>query len=261
MNCWICEKIADSREHKTKATILKKYMFDDKKNSRIKITYLDPDKRETEKVRTVAAPSSNLMKYHLNLCTDCNNTRSQPWDNEYENFFTFIIENEVRIKKEMSISLDKDIDPKVLFKYFLKSFGCYIDSTKYDKKNPSIAVPTVIKDSLLNDIQCEESLITVFAVDTSQIHSSLKEMNIICKMNLEKICKNGMDIYCYEESFNWLSIYYYYFQDKHKLRNLIKSHPATWFGKGEKIKLLNKKEWSTFAESYIKKRDWREAKS
>lgn len=79
--CWICGKIADSSEHKIK------------KSNLVKLWGKGPYKGDNALLRlknsqqdAIQGPDSAILKFNKNLCHNCNSTRTQPFDNAYDEF-------------------------------------------------------------------------------------------------------------------------------------------------------------------------------
>ena len=124
VQCWWCGEIANTREHKIKKVVIEKLMFKDPLDNKI---YL----HKNEEHKIVQSPQSKLLKYEENLCEFCNTCRSQPFDRAYDVFFKHIISNEKSLASSLKINMKLlQIDQANLFRYFIKSFCCMVDSTK-----------------------------------------------------------------------------------------------------------------------------------
>ena len=83
----------------------------------------------------IRGPKSSKLKYKKTLCARCNNERSQPWDNSYDVFTSWVLEHEEEILRRRLINFETVFGSKFperqlnLFKYFVKSFGCrFVDA-------------------------------------------------------------------------------------------------------------------------------------
>jgi hypothetical protein len=82
-NCWICGKLADSREHKTKRSDLKG-VFGDDINVKGPIHYRsDVDKELIDRL------DHSLLLFRKVICQGCNNSRTQKSDIAWERLFTY----------------------------------------------------------------------------------------------------------------------------------------------------------------------------
>lgn len=74
-SCWICGAVADTREHKTPASVLRKlYATDWQQPSTWPFHFVTGGHSQ------LRGAKSNSMKYPKSLCNLCNNSRSQPSD-------------------------------------------------------------------------------------------------------------------------------------------------------------------------------------
>jgi hypothetical protein len=79
ISCWMCGGIADSREHIFKASDLRR-IFDKDGYAFENL----PFHFKSGQHRRIPGPKSALMKYEPNLCSNCNNNVSSPYDLSYE---------------------------------------------------------------------------------------------------------------------------------------------------------------------------------
>lgn len=137
-NCWICDKLATTSEHKTKRTDLKLMSqgISFKKGDRL------IKKLNNGKELLIQGLDSKELKYKKNLCENCNSAKSKPWDKSYEKFIDFACKNHKTIARDRKISLklvygDNAKDAQMdLFKYLAKAFGCAIN--EINKEVPSV---------------------------------------------------------------------------------------------------------------------------
>lgn len=125
--CWWCGGTADSREHKWKKSEIKA-MYGAAPSESYPLVWFGDD----SKPRNVQGPDSDLMKFEKSLCKDCNNSRSQPFDQAYDQWVEYITENYDRIIEIRTIDLD-EVAPGGgeefrlnLAKYFAKHIGCRV---------------------------------------------------------------------------------------------------------------------------------------
>lgn len=134
--CWICGEIANSKEHKFKASDIKKalgkkfeaYIFNG------------------EKVQPFNSYKDDLIQFPKIICIDCNNNKTRDHDNAYDEFVKYAHVNQKKILTEKKIDfqdvygdeiwLEKKID---LFRYYAKHAGCkvYTSEFKFDLSNVS----------------------------------------------------------------------------------------------------------------------------
>ena len=148
--CWICEdNIADTSEHALKKSdIVRAYGKGSYRNLNIKQPIHFKNGKETQ----LQGPNSEVIKNPKDLCKQCNNTLSQPYDRAYDIFIEYVINKSELILERRFIDFkevygeDFAIQQTNLFKYFIKSFGCRIYA------NPAFNVPHDLVDILRNDL-------------------------------------------------------------------------------------------------------------
>lgn len=129
--CWICGKEADSSEHRNKKTDIELIFGSGSyKDNRVIKREFGSDKKEV-----VQGPGAKALKYDPNLCKHCNGTKTQPHDDAYKKFISHIKGNYEAIKKSKIIQCsdiygkkNRKQEQQNLFKYFMKTLGCRIDS-------------------------------------------------------------------------------------------------------------------------------------
>lgn len=120
--CWWCGGIADSREHRHKASILRSMWGSDG-------LYLG---REGQAPYSIPSWRSRAVKFGKVLCQTCNNVRSQPFDRAYDIYAQFIQSNATRLTRATSIDwrevygVDWETPTRLLGCYAVKQFGCWI---------------------------------------------------------------------------------------------------------------------------------------
>lgn len=132
--CWWCGGNANSQEHKFKRTDLTRMWSDE--DHLIWIC-----EKQQRKIRS--ARKSSIVKYPANMCSTCNNARSQPFDLAYDAFADFIWDRLDDLWKCRFLDM-KSIygeswqeDELNLARYFAKQIGCRMASAGF-------AVPPVI---------------------------------------------------------------------------------------------------------------------
>lgn len=161
MNCWICGKLATTGEHKIKKSLFTEIYGDG--------PYLKDDSMFHAKegnVRKIQGPNSGLIKYPNSLCSNCNNTMTQPFDLAYDIFFRYILTNESAILGVRMIDFkeiygdDYQLNQLNLFKYFVKLLGC-------DISNAGFTVPQELKE-LLSVTSFQAKLKLSLSIDTDK---------------------------------------------------------------------------------------------
>lgn len=148
--CWICEEnIADTSEHALKkADIIRAYG----KGSYHKLNGKQPIHFKNGKETKLQGPNSDAIKNPKDLCKQCNNTLSQPYDRAYDKFIEYVLNNSELILERRFIDFEEiygeDFPSQQtnLFKYFIKSFGCRVYA------NPDFDVPYDLVEIIKNDL-------------------------------------------------------------------------------------------------------------
>ena len=85
--CWWCGAEANSREHAIKKTDIKRvYGNPPYSNQNQPFVASGPNKRFK-----VQEPNSKKVKFNLNLCSECNNSRSSSFDRAYDKFVVNVL--------------------------------------------------------------------------------------------------------------------------------------------------------------------------
>lgn len=90
--CWWCGTPADSREHRLKASDLRREYGKPPYTDLRTLTRFSGDDRHDFR-----GPNSPLVKFNATLCARCNNTRSQPFDNAWDVFVAHLADHEAEI--------------------------------------------------------------------------------------------------------------------------------------------------------------------
>jgi len=99
--CWWCQtNPADSREHKLKRSdLVREYGPPPYADERL-LTRFSADGRHQ-----ISGPNSSLFKFGPSMCSDCNNTRSQAFDNAWSTFTAYLAEYESEIIQNRTLDL------------------------------------------------------------------------------------------------------------------------------------------------------------
>ncbi|HQS29540.1 MAG: hypothetical protein B7Y07_01840 [Halothiobacillus sp. 24-54-40] len=141
--CWICGAEASTGEHMQKKTDVTA-MFGT--GTFEKVVKYDYDKKMKIPIQ---GPGAAALKYDKNLCGNCNNARTQPFDRAYAKFCDHVRDNFSALQRTLTLNTNlifrKDKARKErrnLFLYFVKAFGCQLN----DK---NIVIPQVLREALL----------------------------------------------------------------------------------------------------------------
>lgn len=126
MNCWICGQNADSGEHRTK-----------KSDLGLVFPSVSPDrpiytKTEFGKFVKINSLDSDRFKSRAMICQHCNTTRTQPFDQAWEQLSAYLQENTNHLRLRNSLLLHKVFPGRTkkamldVHLFFVKIFGCLI---------------------------------------------------------------------------------------------------------------------------------------
>jgi hypothetical protein len=138
--CWWCGGKADSREHRHKASDLRReFASAEYAGGDVAILRGDQD-------LTLRSPKADRAKFGPTLCARCNNQRSQRFDNAYDQFIEWYLGHERKVERTRIIRLDEIYTDwrggrSDLLGYFVKHIGCRIADL-------ALEVPTTLKDFL-----------------------------------------------------------------------------------------------------------------
>lgn len=127
-NCWICGDIADSEEHKFKASDLKRYH-----GKKMNAFYI----KGNEAIKLDSFKDKNL-KFDKVICTNCNNNLTRPHDDAYDKFVKYCTENKEQILKNRIINFEEiyknnwKLEKIDLYRYYAKHVGCKIITSNLD---------------------------------------------------------------------------------------------------------------------------------
>jgi hypothetical protein len=120
--CWWCGGVGDSREHKHKASVLRRMWGAEGLSLG----------REGHDLHELRSWRSGAVKFGKVLCQKCNNERSQPFDEAYDVYEQFIQHNSARLSRSRVIDWrdvfghDWEVQTRLLGCYAVKMFGCWI---------------------------------------------------------------------------------------------------------------------------------------
>jgi hypothetical protein len=166
-------------------------------------------------ITDIQGANSSTLKYAKTICHTCNATTSQPFDFAYDNFITWVLENETSILHRRFINfaevfgLDFETSQRNLYKYFAKSFGCrLVDAGR------NVPQDIVV---LLDKTQFQTNLRITFSINEDILLMPINDRNsFIGKGDLYKMVlqNNPEQItgYIWNEHVSWFTTYYWYDQ-------------------------------------------------
>lgn len=208
LRCWICGAIADSREHRIKRSdLVRRY---GRKSFQGLGGMLHVVAGEAYEVQ---GPSAKSLTYDPLICSDCNSTKSQPWDKAYEQFERWVFEHSKEILKRRFIMMEKvfgsdnfSVACPALYKYFVKAFGCRL-------VNSGMMVPDDLVGLLSKD-QFRTKLRLTFAVNkTVFILEPNERENYLALGDLTRMDSRSMGImerYLWHMQIGWLRVWFFY---------------------------------------------------
>ena len=121
--CWWCGGVADSREHRVKASQLRK-MF-------ASANHLFLSGKAGSRPTRINGIKANSVRFPKVLCRNCNNVRSQPYDVAYDKFVQKVWDDPecFRDRTEFDMAEILPDDPygaAKLARYYVKNIGCRI---------------------------------------------------------------------------------------------------------------------------------------
>jgi len=131
MKCWICGvNEADSGEHSIKKTDLKSLYPSVSQASPIY------HRRNGEGKRPLGSIKAKGFKYENVICGDCNNTKTQPFDNDWEKLSKYLTDNWLKVKHRKGFKIcsafpnHTGIEMINVQLFFVKLLGCKIVESK-----------------------------------------------------------------------------------------------------------------------------------
>ncbi len=139
--CWWCRQhLADSREHKYKASDLRA-MWDEGGL----YWFGDGGSRHIGGKKAIQRDRHGVLTFPSSLCAACNNTSSQPFDRAYETYSKFVAAGGLARRKNVDFQQvfgeEAETARVDLARYFVKHFGCRMVADGFD-------VPSSMRDFL-----------------------------------------------------------------------------------------------------------------
>lgn len=125
-NCWICGNIADSEEHKFKASDIKRYH-----GKKIDAYYISGG------VTKLNSYKDKSLKFPKVICINCNNILTRPHDDAYDQFIDFCYKSYSKILElpilnfEMIYGESWQTKKADLYRYYAKHAGCKIVTSNF----------------------------------------------------------------------------------------------------------------------------------
>lgn len=127
--CWWCGALATTEEHRIKASTLRRI-------GRTEDGTIDPSnvfKMSSDYERPLQTLKKGpQVRWRRNMCADCNNSRSQPFDRAYDVFEAFLVSHFeamadwTRLDWKDIYGKDWRTDSRNLARYFAKQLGCML---------------------------------------------------------------------------------------------------------------------------------------
>lgn len=159
--CWWCGSTADTSEHKFKRSDLKRVAGPGNLASNV-YKFSETWTRELHSL-----DKGTQVRWSKNLCKECNNSRSQPFDLAYDRFVQFLVDNPNQMETyrgvDWSVIYGTAWQAEVLnlSRYLAKQFGCMMATE-------NLPVPHAVID-FLNGSMHEGSLIILIYRDLRMI--------------------------------------------------------------------------------------------
>jgi hypothetical protein len=130
MNCWICGQSADSGEHRVKASDLR-LVFGHVSQRHPLFMH-----NAMQRNRPIKGIKSDVLKSDALICRECNNHRTQPYDNAWQQLSTYLSARPEPIRTGDWIKMHKVFPGAVTQRmldvhlFFAKLFGCIVVERK-----------------------------------------------------------------------------------------------------------------------------------
>lgn len=203
--CWICGANATTGEHKIKRSDLARVYGTGSAFKSARLNYLKSD----QTIVPLQGPNSRNVKYLSVLCSVCNNARSQPFDRAYDQFVSFIEQDADSLLRRRQLNFASLYGEAwrekqaVLFKYFVKAFGCRISDAGQ-------TVPNDLRN-IFTDKYPKLPFAICFAVDENEVakpsssQTRLGIGNIVTSTGQEAAVR-----FAASSRYRWLLVSYWY---------------------------------------------------
>jgi hypothetical protein len=161
----------------------------------------------------VQGPSDKHLTYDPLICSDCNTTKSQPWDKAYEKFERWVFEHSCETLKKRFILMEVVFGSDnfsaacpALYKYFVKAFGCRLANS--DIKVPDDLVNLLSQDHFRTKLRLTFAVNkTVFFLEATDRESYLGLGDLI---RMDSGSMGIMERYMWHMQIGWLRVWFFY---------------------------------------------------
>lgn len=206
--CWICGAAANSREHRLKKSdIVRAYG---------RGPYLDDDgplHYRSDVQTLLQGPNSSVVKYAPIMCHTCNTALSQPFDNAYDLFISWVLDNEEIVLGKRFVNFENvfgvtfEEDQRNLFKYFAKSFGCRV--VEAGRAVPNDVVELLLKSHFQTGLRItfsvNEDILLLPKTDRNSFIGKADFGVMVSKKNPSEVTG-----YIWREHVSWFNVNYWY---------------------------------------------------
>lgn len=217
MKCWICNDIADTKEHKFKASDLRRLFG--KKNK------FNRGYKSENKIKPLKDHNDNKLIFESKICANCNNEITQPHDFAYDKFIKNIDNYYDDILESKSVQLKKIFgeewvkEKNNLFKYFCKHVGCRIISysDKYTSKIEGLK-NFILTDTLPDNVKFH--LVIKPSIYSLEKHYLEEKIQHLHNGTLVLVTHNTGQYFHSWLSYRWISIHWV-FSIHNKIRSTL----------------------------------------
>lgn len=156
--CWWCGDVATTQEHRFKATTLRRLAKTDDGT----INPGNVFKRSSDYDSTLHSLNKGAqIRWPKNLCANCNNSKSQPFDRSYDIFEAFLVEHAdvihtwERLDWQEVYGADWQEKSRNLARYFGKQLGCMLATYQHQ-------IPSQLIDFLEGEDRCPPVLFILY---------------------------------------------------------------------------------------------------
>jgi hypothetical protein len=151
--------------------------------------------------------------YEPLICSDCNNAKSQPWDNAYEKFEKWLFENAKIILQRRFILLEEvfgtDAVPSgcpELYKYFVKAFGCRLSDAGFTvPEDLVLLLPQTHFQTRLRITFAINKTVFVFPEIDREVFLGIGDL-----IRIDSLSQGVMERYLWHMQIGWLRISFFY---------------------------------------------------
>lgn len=255
--CWICGNIANSNEHKFKASAIKS-MFG--KQFSVPLVY-----KSGEKAIKLQGPNSQLLKFSRSICRVCNNEFTQEHDKAFDVLISKVLNQYEFIEKHFPFKVENfyyenwEQNYLNLFKYFAKIIGCRLQENGFSEKTEKLSkfIKGEIENTFVSlNFEAKEGIkLWLQATKTAECSQT-----IFNGETCQYITDEGEEYFHGWVSLNWFTVHWLYSVDSHfdkdkifSSNNWVKLIPFSVEGRNENIHPLDWFESSHFSTERLRK--------